>query len=316
MTQPPRNPDDQPEDAARSAESLRALEHGALPLAAQRRLAQETGGRRFFASDLSVDELLLVEAEGYEPLGLVMGSSIYHVGWQYTWGYGATSRELDVVTTAHLHARQLAMGRMEQEATALGAHGVVGLRFTMKPYEGETDMLEFTAIGTAVRYRHGPAPAKPFLSDLSGEDFWTLIQSGYQPLGLALGFSSYFVLPYQRPYVAGGWLAGLDNQELPLFSDGIYQARHHAMRRLNDDLHRLGAEGVTAVRVETDRRLTERDAGGSHYLALQVDFFVMGTAIRRVSAPRPAPPALVLNMTGLRPVRTPSGNAELYTNST
>ena len=37
-----------------------------------------TGGK-FFTSDLSVNEFLLVKPAGYDPLGLVVGSSIYHV---------------------------------------------------------------------------------------------------------------------------------------------------------------------------------------------------------------------------------------------
>jgi uncharacterized protein YbjQ (UPF0145 family) len=308
MTGPTPPEGDRGENAERSAESQRDLEQGQLPLAAQRRLAQETGGRRFFASDLSVAELLLTEAEGYEPLGVVMGSSIYHVGWQYTYSYGPTSRELEVVTTAHLHARSLAMDRMEKEAAALGGHGVVGVRFTIRPYENEANLLEFTAIGTAVRLRSGPAPARPFLSDLSGEDLWTLVQAGYRPLGLAMGFSSYFVFPYQRPYVTGGFLSGIVNQELPAFTQAVYQARHLAMGRLQDDLRQLGAEGITAVRVESERQMGEREVNSTQYLQLKVDFFVMGTAIRReAGAHSIAQPALVLNMTGLRPVRTAAG---------
>ena len=35
-----------------------------------------------FTSDLSVNEFLLVREVGFRPLGLVLGSSIYHVGLQ------------------------------------------------------------------------------------------------------------------------------------------------------------------------------------------------------------------------------------------
>ena len=38
--------------------------------------------RGFFTSDLSVNEFLLVKEAGFEPLGLVLGSSIYHIGFQ------------------------------------------------------------------------------------------------------------------------------------------------------------------------------------------------------------------------------------------
>src|SRR6516225_8533038 len=45
------------------------------------RMKQEVA-RGFFTSDLSVNEFLLVKQAGFEPLGLVLGSSIYHIGFQ------------------------------------------------------------------------------------------------------------------------------------------------------------------------------------------------------------------------------------------
>src|SRR5262249_48969554 len=79
--------------------------------------------KSFFTSDLSVNEFLLVKAAGFEPLGLVVGSSIYHIGFQMKqW---KQSRELDVLTQAMYEARELAMTRMEEEADQLGADGVV-----------------------------------------------------------------------------------------------------------------------------------------------------------------------------------------------
>src|SRR6201986_2793410 len=52
------------------------------------RMKQEVA-RGFFTSDLSVNEFLLVKQSGFEPLGLVLGSSIYHIGWQQSgWNKG------------------------------------------------------------------------------------------------------------------------------------------------------------------------------------------------------------------------------------
>ena len=63
--------------------------------------------RGFFTSDLSVNEFLLVKQSGFEPLGLVLGSSIYHIGWQQA-GWNQ-SQELGVLTQAMYHARELAL---------------------------------------------------------------------------------------------------------------------------------------------------------------------------------------------------------------
>ena len=97
-----------------------------LPAGAAERLRamRGTGDRpAFFTSDLTVDEFLLVEQAGFDALGLVMGSSIHHVGFQ--WQKWSVSQELVVLTKAMFEARELAMTRMEEEADLLGADGVV-----------------------------------------------------------------------------------------------------------------------------------------------------------------------------------------------
>ena len=104
------NDDDREAQQAAEAEqaaSLEALERGELPLRAQQRLGEigKTGG--IFTSDLSVGEFALAHAIGLRPLAQVMGSSIYHVGWQQqpgAWGMqmGAISQELTVVSEANM----------------------------------------------------------------------------------------------------------------------------------------------------------------------------------------------------------------------
>ena len=99
-----------------------------VPEDAMRRLAELRPGQpdQLFTSDLSVNEFLLVREAGFRPLGLVLGSSIYHVGIQI--GRWSKNQELDVLSQAMYHARELAMTRMEAEADVLGADGIVGVR--------------------------------------------------------------------------------------------------------------------------------------------------------------------------------------------
>jgi hypothetical protein len=54
------------------------------PEAAEGRLAKTVGASEagVFTSDLSVSEYVLLGEAGFEPLGFVVGSSIYHVGLQ------------------------------------------------------------------------------------------------------------------------------------------------------------------------------------------------------------------------------------------
>jgi hypothetical protein len=54
------------------------------PEAAEGRLAHTFGAdpTGVFTSDLSVSEYVLLKEAGFEPLGFVIGSSIYHIGLQ------------------------------------------------------------------------------------------------------------------------------------------------------------------------------------------------------------------------------------------
>jgi len=72
-----------PDVDARANSDLDRLARGGLPAGAERRLNALRQNGTFFTSNLSVNELALAATEGVRPLGQVMGSTVYHVGWQY-----------------------------------------------------------------------------------------------------------------------------------------------------------------------------------------------------------------------------------------
>src|SRR5882757_3601534 len=125
---------------AHAKERLKGLRHS----------ASSTG---VFTSDFSVNEFLLVRKAGFEPVGLCVGSCIYHLGMQFA-GW-STSCELDVLSTAMYEARALAMERMREEAKAMGADGIVGVRLVVKRMEWDEKVLEFVAIGTGIVHAKG-----------------------------------------------------------------------------------------------------------------------------------------------------------------
>ncbi len=288
--------------------SRQSLEAGGLPLKAQKRLREEMeAGHSLFTSDLSVNEFLLARQQGYQPLSQVMGSSIYKVGWQYTRQYSWNTQmaELSTVSQAHQHAASLALNRLEQEAKLIGAHGVIGVRFARRSYDWGSNLLEYTAIGTAIKLPNAPLTGHPFLSDLSGQEFWTLLQAGYYPAGVVTGYCSYYVaLGSNLTQQIQGWWTGSMNQEIGPFTQGIYDARHLAMRRANEMAHRLQALGIVGMHIENDRQIQEyeTDNPSRRYLDLYVHFAVLGTAIITVKKDHIIPkPEATLTFTDLRP---------------
>src|SRR6201999_255421 len=205
-----------------------------VPADAIKRLSELQPGKAgsIFTSDLSVNEFLLVREVGFKPLGLVLGSSIYHVGLQVgRWG---KNQELEVLSQAMYHARELAMTRMEAEADVLGADGIVGVRLAIEFKEFGADLAEFIAIGTAVKsddttHQWRNNTGKPFTSDLSGQDFWTLIQAGYAPLGMVMGTCVYHIA-HQRFWQVIGNVG--QNVEITQYTEALYDARELAMSRM------------------------------------------------------------------------------------
>jgi uncharacterized protein YbjQ (UPF0145 family) len=261
----------------------------ALPADARARLAD--GKKHLFTSDLSVNEFLLVRQAGFRPVGLVLGSSVYHVGIQM--GKWSKNMELDKLSQAMYHARELAMTRMEAEADALGADGIVGVRLEIEFKEYGNDLAEFIAIGTAVIADEPPTTGKwrnnkglPFTSDLSGQDFWTLIQAGYAPQGLVMGTCVYHIA--HRGMMASLGTIGA-NVEIPQYTEALYDARELAMGRMQTEAEQLSAEGIVGVQL-----LSLPHRWGGH----TTEFFAIGTAVRSLREDHViATPTLVLPLT-------------------
>ncbi len=346
-----------------------------LPQHARERLA-EMREKKLFTSDLSVSEFLLVKQAGFEPLGLVMGTSIYQISPAFPQiPPGQPGVELWDMTRALYHARDLAMTRMEEEAEALGADGIIGVRpivnLNSDPWrlawtqfrqwlewsEGAgfqrldswgrasawrtnwqqtawsqwqswcqrmgwgpqpppwarppekalyalgQNVAEFMAIGTAVKHAGGKSfrnkKGRPFQSDLTGQEFWTLLRAGYRPVGFVMGNCVYYVPP--------NLLQARDSLscELPAYTHALYDARELAMERLQAEAEALDATGIVGVTVSEQEhawRTNFLDAGNAALRTGEmIELFVIGTAVIPMEGTQAPPPRpeLVISANGV-----------------
>jgi uncharacterized protein YbjQ (UPF0145 family) len=228
-----------------------------------------------FTSDFSVNEFLLVRKAGFEPVGLCVGSCIYHVGIQYA-GW-SKNQEMTVLSQAMYEAREHAMTRMREEARDMGADGVVGVRLEVKRLEWDQHVLEFVAIGTGVVHAAGHTAFKgpggaPFTSDLSGQDFWTLLHAGYRPLEMVMGSCVYHVA-HRGLFKTMGSVG--QNVELTNYSQALYDAREIAMERMQHEAIKVQAEGVVGM---------DLHEGSHNWQPHVIEFFAVGTAVTPIAA--------------------------------
>ena len=321
-----------------SLESLAQVESGGIPLAAQSRLHELLGAGAPFTSTLGIGEFALLTELGCVPLGQVLGASVHHVGRQYLpaaaqWGGGEVFCSLDQVATAWSDARERAFARLGQEASALGADAVVGVRLRRGEQDWAKGVVDYVVTGTAIRAAHeGPGAADPrrglgerpagrrqvVLSDLSGQEYWTLARAGWAPAALVAATSVMFVsqsLPTQwrrRRQVTR-------TQEYDEFTRGFAAGRASAAGQLRRQARAAGASGIIGVSFEhrvaagrvrvgvtgaissglsptTIAMGAEPLRGKDRREGIMVTIQATGTAVTRRSAGGPLRPAAVLSL--------------------
>jgi uncharacterized protein YbjQ (UPF0145 family) len=282
------------------------------PVAAATRVAGARSGDAW-ESALTCQEFAAVGGVGFAPVGQVFGAAVYAAGsvsgYSCSGAWGAAGDRMPAgpatrvsgtgdpgsfgpLVEAMYEARQTAIHRMTAECAAIGGHGVVGVRL----HRGSFPLggLEFRAIGTAVRAAGTPSgPRVPFTSDLSGQDFATLIMTGWVPVGLALGISIGARHDDRTTARQARWGSG--NAEVAGWTELVNRSRHDARCRLEDDVRRLGAEGV--VIADMQMQVRERDCPATVGCRDHVvEVTLIGTAIARFcrAAQSRARPALAV----------------------
>jgi uncharacterized protein YbjQ (UPF0145 family) len=251
-----------------------------------------------FTSNLTVDEHHAIRSVGFSPVGQVMGTCVYRTVTRGMWSCGLDPeypgrpgmrrsrstrlggwqwltpavREVRPMCDALNEARVATLRKMRAECAGLGGDGVVALTLTIEPFPAGG--LEFKAVGTAVRATGPVRPRRPFLSDLSGQEFAKLMSAGWIPCGLVMGLT---VAIRHDDWGSRRQGRSWTNTEITSRTNLVQGARHFARSRLRNQAAKIGGEGVV-VR-ESSLRVWEQScavAGGEDHLA---EAMVIGTAM-------------------------------------
>jgi uncharacterized protein YbjQ (UPF0145 family) len=218
-----------------------------------------------------------------------------HVGRHRTW----YMQQLGPLVDTYTRCRRAALRQLQDEAAALGADGVVGVKLTIAPFTASAQRsLSFIARGTAVRAAGSTHLDGPFLSDLNGTDLALLMRAGWAPTGLVMGVGA--VVAHDGRTTVRRRQAWAGNIEIPGYSDLATQARADARSRLNEDIRLHSGEaavlGNLAVSVHTQAcgngyrgsypgygyKTYPSGSGGVDHL---VEAVLLGTAIARFELP-------------------------------
>jgi len=158
--------------AERAAAWEAALLRNALPSFVVERLERAKAGTAPWLSTMTPAELLLTRSHGMRPVAMVSGTCWYHYG--YSW------------TNGHAEGWHKALIRIVAEAKACGANAIVDVRMR-KIQGGEGSSMDFTLLGTAVRFAGLRESPNPIVATVGALEFVRLLEMGIVPTGIAIG---------------------------------------------------------------------------------------------------------------------------------
>lgn len=124
-------------------------------------------GKGAATSNLSALDFWIINDAGFEPLGLVLGNSVFSMGISggiATAFKGLQRGELTALTQLMYSARELSLQRMKAEADTLGADSVVNVQIEI--IHRSEEIMEVVATGTAVK-RTGNRSERPITLQVS-----------------------------------------------------------------------------------------------------------------------------------------------------
>jgi len=222
-------------------------------------------------SGLSGNEMYCLNLKGFSPGDLVLGNSVYSLGFLGSLGAGLSSMiggEVSQVTQVIHDGRLQAYQRMFAEAKAHGAYGITSVTNDLKSFRGN---VEFLSIGSCVRRADGVASPLSFSTSSDGQELYCQLDAGFMPIQFVFGNVAYSI------GLGGGIVGGLKSLargEIKQFSDVFNRTRHLALQRMVDEARAVGANSVVGIQT------TVMPFRGTH------EMMMTGTASRHPNLPK------------------------------
>jgi uncharacterized protein YbjQ (UPF0145 family) len=201
---------------------------------------------------LSGNEIYCLGLKGFSPGDLVIGNSVFSMGFLGAIGAGfrgILGGEVPQLTSIIHEGRLEAYKRMVSEASRAGAVGITGVTNELRHFHGRTEFLSVaSSVHRAETMPGQKAEALAFSSSANGQELYCQLDAGFEPIRFVFGNIAYSI------GVAGGLLGGLKSLargEIREFSDVFNATRHHCLERITAEAQGVGANAVVGIETRT-----------------------------------------------------------------
>ena len=196
---------------------------------------------------LSGNEMYCLHLKGLSPGELVIGNSVYSLGFVGGIGAGLKSAfggEVTQITKIIHEGRQQSYARMLEEAQQRGGAGITGVTSELRAFHGN---IEFLSVASCVHAAGQQTEKVLFSTSGDGQELYCLLDAGYSPRQFVFGNVAY------STGIGGGLLGGLKSLargEIKEFSDIFNTTRHLALARIAAEARAVGANAVVGIETE------------------------------------------------------------------
>jgi len=221
-------------------------------------------------SGLSGNEMYCLNLKGLAPGELVIGNSVFSLGFVGSVGAGLRNivgGEVAQITQVIHEGRLEAYNRLIQEAVQHKGDGVTSVTSELKQFHGN---VEFLAIGTCVHYTDATTSSH-FSTSSDGQELYCQLDAGFSPIKFVFGNVAYSV------GVGGGIIGALKSLgrgEIKQYSDILNRTRHLALARMVQEAKEANANAVVGIQT------TVMPFSGIH------EMMMTGTASRHPELPK------------------------------
>ncbi len=196
---------------------------------------------------LSGNELFCLKLKGYGPGDLVIGNSVFSLGFVGGVASGLKTLgggEIHEITEIIREGRTQAFSRMTEEARRHVGVGVTGV--TSQLIFHDTN-IEYLSIGSTIHRTAGDPPDASdhlFSTSANGQELYCQLDCGFAPVQFVFGNVAYSL------GIGGGImgaLRSLKSGEVHEFSGMLNKTRHLALERISKEARDVGANAVLGI---------------------------------------------------------------------
>lgn len=193
---------------------------------------------------LSGNEMYCLHLKGFSPGELVVGNSVYSMGFLGALGTGVQTMlggEVEPVTKVIHDGRQHSLERMVAEAEKHGGVGITGCSSEIIQQGG---VAEFLSIGSGIHHEGAKAEKLAFSTSADGQELYCQLDAGFMPLKFVFGNVAYSI------GIGGGILGAfraLARGEVTEYSNVFNETRHRALWRITEEARHAGANSVVGI---------------------------------------------------------------------